>query len=72
MAETQRRQQRDEADIQMEGQRLQADIAMNAENNLTKERLKVADLTNDQIKLQKEQQETALSLQEAAQRNLRG
>jgi len=44
---------------------------MNAENNLTKERMKEADLTLDEVKLRQEQQETALTLQEAAQRNLR-
>ena len=43
---------------------------MNTENNLTKERMKAADLTVEGASLQKEQQETALSLQEAAQRNL--
>jgi hypothetical protein len=70
MAETQRRQMRDQADIQLQTQKLQTEIAMNTENNLTKERMKAADLTVEGASLQKEQQETALSLQEAAQRNL--
>jgi len=70
MAETQRRQMRDQSDIQLQTQKLQADIAMNTENNLTKERMKAAEITVDGVQLQKEQQETALSLQEAAQRNL--
>ena len=70
MAETQRRQMRDQADIQLQTQKLQTEVAMNTENNLTKERMKAADLTVEGANLQKEQQETALSLQEAAQRNL--
>ena len=72
MAETQRRQMRDQADIQLQTQKLQTEVAMNTENNLTKERMKAADLTVEGANLQKEQQETALSLQEAAQRNLGG
>jgi hypothetical protein len=70
MAETQRRAARDQTDMQMQDKKLQADIAMNTENNLTKERMKAAEITVDGVQLQKEQQETALSLQEAAQRNL--
>jgi hypothetical protein len=72
MAETQRRAMRDQNDIQLEQARLQTDVAMNTENNLTKERMKAAEITVDGAKLQREQQETALSLQEAAQRNLGG
>jgi hypothetical protein len=71
MAETQRRAARDQADIKMQTDKLQVEVAMNAENNLTKERMKEADLTLDEVKLRQEQQETALTLQEAAQRNLR-
>ena len=71
MAETQRRAARDQADIKMQTDKLQVDVAMNAENNLTKERMKEAELTVDEVKLRQEQQETALTLQEAAQRNLR-
>jgi hypothetical protein len=43
---------------------------MNAENNLTKERMMTADLTVEEIKLQREQEETALKLQNVTQRNL--
>lgn len=70
MAETQRRAARDQADMQMAKDKLQVDVAMNAENNLTKERMKEAELTVDEVKLRQEQQETAVALQEAAQRNL--
>ena len=83
LAETQRRAARDQADIQLDSARLQADaaekekdrqvkIAMNAENNLTQERIKTAELTVDEAKLQKEQSETAIKLNEATQRNLGG
>jgi len=70
MAETERRKMRDEADIQLQTQKLQTQVAINTENNLTKERMKAAEVTVDGVRLQREQQETALSLQEAAQRNL--
>lgn len=72
MAETQRRAMRDQADIKMQNDKLQVDVAMNAENNLTKERMKEAELTVDEVKLRQEQQKSAVALQEAAQRNLRG
>jgi hypothetical protein len=83
LAETQRRAARDQAVTQYEQQKLQADmaekdkqrqveIAMNAENNLTQERMKTAELTVDELKLRKEQEQTALKLQEATQRNLGG
>ena len=83
LAETQRRQARDQADLQIATARLQADqqgkeqdrqvkIAMNAENNLTQERIKTAELTVDEAKLQKEQSETAIQLNQATQRNLGG
>ena len=71
MAETQRRAMRDQADTQMAKDKLQVDVAMNAENNLTKERMKEAELTVDEVKLRQEQQDTAVALQDAAQRNLR-
>jgi hypothetical protein len=71
MAETQRRAARDQADIKMQTDKLQVDVAMNAENNLTKERMKEAELTVDEVKLRQEQQDTAVALQDAAQRNLR-
>ena len=81
LAETQRRAAKDQADTQLDAARLQAEvagkdqdrqikIAMNAENNLTKERMKAADLTVDEAKLQKEQSETAIRLNEATQRKL--
>jgi hypothetical protein len=83
LAETQRRAAKDQADIQLDTTRLQAEqmdkekdrqvkIAMNAENNLTQERIKTAELTVDEAKLQKEQSETAIKLNEATQRNLGG
>ena len=81
MAETQRRAQKDQMDNQYDQAKLQADIAdsdkerqikvaMNAENNLTQERIKTAELTVDNIRLQKEQNETAVKLNETTQRNL--
>jgi hypothetical protein len=81
MAETQRRAARDQADTQInmakmqqaaqqEQQKLQTEVAMNAENNLTQERMKTAQLTVDEVKLQREQEETAIKLNEEAQRNL--
>jgi chaperonin GroES len=81
LAETQRRAARDQADVQLDTARLQASeagkekdrqvkIAMNAENNLTQERIKTAELTVDEAKLQKEQSETAIRLNQATQRNL--
>jgi hypothetical protein len=81
LAETQRRTARDQADIQIDTARLQADeankdkdrqvkIAMNAEDNLTQERIKTAELTVDEAKLRKEQEETAIKLNQMTQRNL--
>jgi len=81
LAETQRRTARDQGDLQIAQQKLQNDmtqdekdrevkIAMNAENNLTTERLKTAELTVDELRLRKEQNETAIKLNEATQRNL--
>lgn len=81
MAETQRRAARDQADLTFDQAKMQADmmnkdkdrqvkIAMNAENNLTAERMKAADLTVDEARLQKEQSETAIQLNQATQRNL--
>ena len=81
LAETQRRTAKDQADIQIDTARLQADqqnreqdrqvkIAMNAENNLTQERIKTAELTVDEAKLRKEQEETAIQLNQITQRNL--
>ena len=68
-------------DAAMESQRMQAEsqrnlmdrqieVAMNAENNLTKERMAAADLTIEEAKLRKEQYETAVGLNNAIQRDL--
>jgi hypothetical protein len=81
MAETQRRAAKDQADIKLDVARLQKDIqeksdqqqidvAMNAENNLTAERMKTAELTVDEAKLRKEQEATAQALENRTQRNL--
>jgi CRISPR/Cas system CMR-associated protein Cmr5 small subunit len=81
MAETQRRTAEDQARLAFDAQKLQADqqnkaqerdakIAMNAENNLTQERIKTAELTVDEVKLRKEQEETAIQLNQSTQRNL--
>jgi hypothetical protein len=81
MAETQRRAARDQADLQLATQKFQADmnqkqqdsqikVAMNSENNLTQERMKAADLTVDEVKLQHEQEQTALKLGQVTQQNL--
>ena len=92
LAETQRRAQRDQAEMQLKGAdmqqqgqlnmaRMQAeqqraaardqlDVALNATNNLTKERIETARLTQKDEQLQAEQYETAIRLQNEAQRNL--
>ena len=92
LAETQRRAQRDQAELQLKGAELQQsgqinmarmqadqqraserdqlDVALNATNNLTKERIETARLTQQDERLQAEQFETALKLQNEAQRNL--
>ena len=81
MAETQRRTAADQAKLALDTQKFQADqankamdrdadVAMNAENNLTQERIKTAELTVDEVKLRKEQEETAIQLNQATQRNL--
>ena len=81
MAETQRRSAADQARLGFDTQKLQqqmlqdaqdrdADVAMNAENNLTQERIKTAELTVDEAKLRKEQEETAIKLNQSTQRNL--
>lgn len=83
MAETQRKAQEDMADLQFRVAKLQSDVsekdkdrqvkvAMNAENNLTQERIKTAELLADEQSLRGEQTETALRLNEAAQRGLGG
>ena len=81
MAETQRRAAEDAARLQFDTQKFQAEmgqkdkdrqvkIAMNAEDNLTTERMKTADLTLDEVKLRQEQEQTAVQLQNVTQRNL--
>jgi hypothetical protein len=81
MAETQRRAAEDQARLQFDTQKFQAEmaqkdkdrqvkIAMNAEDNLTEERMKTADLTVDEMKLRQEQEQTATKLQNVTQRNL--
>ena len=92
LAETQRRAQRDQAELQLKGAELQQsgqidmarmqadqqraserdqlDVALNATNNLTKERIETARLTHQDERLQAEQFETAIKLQNEAQRNL--
>ena len=45
---------------------------MNAENNLTEERMKTLDLSVEAARLKKEQQETAVKLNEAVQRRIGG
>ena len=47
-------------------------VAMNAENNLTEERMKTLDLTVEAEKLKREQGESAIALQQAVQRDLKG
>jgi len=81
MAETERRKTKDQMDAELSKQKLQADIldknraqqikiALNASDNLTEERIKTAELTQDAAVLQHEQQQTALAAQESAQRTL--
>jgi phosphate starvation-inducible protein PhoH len=81
MAETNRRAQRDQAELALEGQKMalgaeekarreQIDVALNAADNLTKERIETARLTQKDAELQAEQFETAIRLQNEAQRRL--
>jgi hypothetical protein len=81
MAETQRRAAEDQARLALDTQKFQAEmqqkdkdrqikIAMNAEDNLTTERMKTAELTVDEVKLRQEQEQTAVQLQNLTQRNL--
>jgi len=81
MAETQRRAAEDQARLAFDTQKFQAElkakqdaeqikVAMNAENNLTTERIKTAELTVDEVKLRQEQEETAVKLNQETQRNL--
>lgn len=81
MAETQRRAQKDQAetyidsqrlaqDKLIETQRLQLEAAENTEDNLVKERMQTAELTQDAIRLQNEQVQTALQAQKELQSKL--
>lgn len=70
LAETQRRAARDQADVALKKDEQKIDIAKNAEDNLTKERIATAKISFDADRLRKEQEDTAISLQEAAQRTL--
>jgi hypothetical protein len=81
MAETQRRTANDQARLALDTQKFQmqmekdamdrdAKVAMNAVDNLTEERIKTAELTVDEVKLRKEQEETAIQLNQSTQRNL--
>ena len=81
MAETQRRAKKDEADVALAAKRLDAEIldknrqqqieiALNASDNLTEERLKTAELSHDASVLKHEQEKTALSALQGAQENL--
>jgi len=72
LAETERRKLRDEQDLKIKQRDQEIKVAMNAENNLTKERMKSADLSVEEVRLQKEQSETAVQLNEQTQRNLGG
>ena len=49
MAETQRKTQKDQADIQIDQQRLQADVAKHASDNQTKIAIENAKLTHETI-----------------------
>ena len=81
MAETERRAKKDAGELQLKAQALQQDaaefdrkeqmdIALNSVDNLTKERIETARLTQKDQMLQAEQFETAIRLQQEAQRKL--
>jgi hypothetical protein len=81
MAETERRKVRDAAELRMQQEKLTNDalaknreqqikIALNANDNLTDERIKSAELTRNAQLLQQEQEQTAMAAQESAQRTL--
>jgi len=68
--------QLEQSKIAGEQQKAQADreleVAINTTDNLTRERIASAELTRDAAKLQQEQYDTAISLQNEAQRHLGG
>ena len=81
MAETERRAKKDAGELQLKSQQLQQDaaefdrkeqmdIALNSVDNLTKERIETARLTQKDQELQAEQFDTAIRLQNEAQRKL--
>jgi hypothetical protein len=81
MAETQRRAQRDQGELALKAKKMEFDVqdsasdrevkvAMNTEDNLTKERMDTLDLTLEAAKLKKEQGESVIALQNAVQRGL--
>jgi len=81
MAETKRRAERDVKELAIQEERLKNDalsknreqqikIALNASDNLTEERIKTAELTQNAEILKSEQEQTALAAQESAQRTL--
>jgi len=83
MAETKRRADRDMADIQLkkaqmaqdvteQDKKQQFEVAMNAEDNLTEERMKTLQMTVEAARVKAEQEQTAIDLQNAVQRNLGG
>jgi hypothetical protein len=83
MAETQRRAAKDQGELQLKAQkmaldqqseekRLQTDLILNTEDNLTQERIKSAELTHDAALLQHEQVKTALTAQQDLQSQLGG
>ena len=83
MAETQRRATKDQAELQLKAQKmgldqqalekkLQTDLILNTEDNLTQERIKSAELSHDAALLQHEQVRTALSAQQELQSQLGG
>ena len=83
MAETNRKAQKDQADIQLDGQKLAQDKMLDeqklqfeatkvTENNLTQERIKSAELTRDAARLQNEQMQTAIDAQNKLQSDLGG
>ena len=83
MAETQRKTTYDQVDLQLRQKKqsddaelgaakIRADLVKNTEDNLTEERVKSAELTNDAARLQHEQVQTAIDAQNAIQSNLGG
>ena len=70
MAETQRRTARDQIEMELKKKDQEIDVAMNVEKLLTQERMKTADLSVEEAKLKREQEQTVLELNQATQRNL--